>query len=183
MKVRDRQKELTSLIKEKTDLDKALKEMEEDDKRIKLFKEWDETRVSWLDEMYDFTARFPDIKETTVLQFRAEPLAVQKAAKVKNVARITLKIQTADGKHVDDLQAAMHQDKRYHNVKKEIKGGAGALGFGRFAQTYEIRTDIEKRPPGEYVRKLTVPVPPKPGRGRDSGDDYGMAGGFGGADQ
>jgi hypothetical protein len=187
LKVQQKQKELTSLIKEKNDLDKQSKELEEDEKRIKLFKEWDETRVSWLDEMYDFTARFPDIKETTVLQFRAEPLAVQKGAKVKNVARMTLKIQTADGKHVDALQAAMHADKRYHNVKKDIKGGTGALGFSRFAQTYEIRTDIEKRPTSEYLRRLTVPVPAKPSRPGD-GEDYGegFRGGFpamGGTDQ
>jgi hypothetical protein len=82
---------------------------------------------------------------------------------------------------VDNLLSAMHQDKRYHNVKKDIKGGAGALGFGRFAQTYEIRTDIEKRPTSEYIRRLTVPVPPKPSK--YGGDDYGMGGGFGGADQ
>jgi hypothetical protein len=74
----------------------------------------------------------------------------------------------------------MKQDKRYHNVVKNIKGGAGALGFGRFAQTYEIWTAIEKRPTSEYVRKLTVPPPPRPGRGRDDGGDYGdgMRGGF-----
>jgi hypothetical protein len=179
VKVQQKQRELTALVKEKNELEKLSKDMEEDEKRIKLFKEWDETRVSWLDEMYDFTARFPDIKETAVMSLRADPLAVQKGAKVKNVARITLKLQTANAKHIDDLQAAMHQDKRYHNVKKEIKGGAGALGFGRFAQTYEIRTDIEKRPTSEYVRKLTVPIPPKPSKGRDDESaDYGFRGGF-----
>ncbi|HKB01022.1 MAG TPA: pilus assembly protein PilM [Gemmataceae bacterium] len=180
MKVQARQTELTKLVKEKNELEKLSKEMEEDEKRIRLFKEWDETRVSWLDEMYDLTHRFPDIKETGVTQLRADSLAVQKGAKVKLVARIFLKIQTADGRHVDELQAAMKQDKRYHNVVKNIKGGAGALGFGRFAQTYEIRTDIEKRPTSEYVRKLTVPAPPRPGRGRDDGGDYGdgMRGGF-----
>lgn len=177
IKVQQKQKELTALIKEKTELEKQSKEMEEDEKRIKLFKEWDETRVSWLDEMYDFTYRLPDIRETTVLQFRTEPLAVDKRLKVRNVARMILKIQTADGHHVDNLLAAMHHDKRYNNVKKEIKGGAGGGMFSRFGQTYEIRTDIEKRPTSEYVRRLTVPVPPKPGKGRD-GEDYGMGGGF-----
>ena len=32
-----------------------------------------------------------------------------------------------------------------------------------------------------YIRKLTVPVPPKPSK--YGGEDYGMGGGFGGADQ
>jgi hypothetical protein len=180
MKVQERQKTLTALVKDKNDLDKILKELEEDKKRIALFKEWDDTRVSWLDEMYDLAARFPDIRETNVTQFRAEPLPVQKGARVKHVARIFLKIQTADGRHVDALQQAMRADKRYHNVKKDIKGGAGALGFGRFGQTYEIRTDIEKRPAGEYVRKLTVPVPNRPGRGSDEEGDFGsgIGGGF-----
>jgi hypothetical protein len=138
--------------------------------------------MSWLDEMYDLTHRFPDVREATVTQFRADPLPVQKGARVKHVAKIFLKVQTRDGKHVDALQSAMYADKRYHNVKKEIKGGAGALGFGRFTQSYEIRTDIEKRPPGEYARRLAVPVPDRPARGGDEPGEFGsgFGGGFGG---
>ena len=66
--------------------------------------------MSWLDEMYDLAARFPDIREAHVTQFRADPLPVQKGARVKLVGRIFLKMQTADSRHVDALQSAMHAE-------------------------------------------------------------------------
>jgi Type IV pilus assembly protein PilM len=178
MKVQQRQTELTKLVREKTELDKQLKDLDQDKKRIAFLKDWDDGRVSWLDELYDLAARFPDTRETHITQFRGDPLSVAKGAR-KQVAHIFLKIQTSDGRNVDALQAAMHADKRYLNLKKEIKGGAGGFGFGRFGQTYEIRADIEKRPPTEYTRKLAVPVPTRPARGDEGGDvGSGMGGGF-----
>jgi hypothetical protein len=171
MKVQERQRELSALIREKTDREKLLKELDEDKKRIGFLKEWDDTRVSWLDEMYDLAARYPDIRETQVLQFKVEPLAIPKGARIKHVAKILLKLQTSNGQNVNELLRAMNADRRYHNVKKEIKGGAGGFAFGRF-QIYEIRTDIEKRPPHEYTRRLTTAAPPGAfrDRERDEGD-------------
>jgi hypothetical protein len=173
-----KQTEFAKLVKEKVELDQEMKKYEEDDKRIKAFKEWDDTRINWLEEFYDLTARFPDIDKARLEQFRAEPLAVQKGAKVKYVAKLTLKIQTDDDKLMNNLQSAITADKRYHNLKKDIKSTTG--GFrGGFSQTYELRADIERRPANEYVRKLTAKVPSRPARGRDD-DEGGGFGPFGG---
>ena len=180
-KVNEKQADYARLVKEKVDLDKELKDFEEDDKRIKALKEWDETRVNWLDEMYDLTARFPDIKNAQLDLFRAEPLAVQKGAKQKNVARLTLKVATDDAALMNALEGAMKADKRYHNLNKNIKSNTG--GFrGGFSQTYELKAEIERRPANEYTRKLTADIPAKPGRGRGGSDDGGSDGGgnFGG---
>ena len=57
-----------------------------------------------------------------------------------------LKVQTESGKFMDALQAALTADKRYHNIRKDIKGGAGTGAPSRFNQSYEVRADIEKRP-------------------------------------
>jgi hypothetical protein len=174
-----KQAQFAKLVKEKVDLDQEMKKYEEDDKRIKAFKEWDGTRIDWLDEMYDLAARFPDIDRARLEQLRAEPLAVQKGSKQKYVARIYLKVQTNDDKLMNNLQSAMTADKKYHNLKKDIKATTG--GFrGGFRQTYELRADIERRPASDYVRKLTAKVPPRPARGRDD-EDGGGFGPFGGA--
>lgn len=179
VRLMSKQTEFTRLVKEKTELEKDLKTMEEDEKRVKAFKDWDDTRVNWLEEMYDLAARFPDIEKARVEQFRAEPLAVQKGSKQKYVARIFIKIQTDDDKLMNTLQGAMAADKRYHNIKKDIKSTSG--GFrGMFSQTYELRADIERRPSSEYTRKLTAKVPTRPARGADDeGGGFG-GGGFGG---
>jgi len=182
VRLMNKQAEFARLVKNKVDLDKDLKTLEEDDKRIKALKEWDETRVNWLEEFYDTTARFPDINNARLEQFRAEPLAVQKGAKQKYVARMYMKIQTDDDKLMNALQGAMTADKKYHNLKKDIKSTTG--GFrGGFSQTYELRADIERRPSNEYVRKLAASAPPRPARGKDDSDSgfgNGFMGGFGG---
>jgi len=183
VRLMSKQTEFAKLVKEKVELDQEMKKYEEDDKRIKAFKEWDDTRVNWLDEVYDLTARFPDIDRARLEQFRAEPLPVQKGSKQKYVARVYLKVQTDDDKLMNNLQGAMTADKKYHNLKKDIKAAAG--GFrGGFSQTYELRADIERRPASEYVRKLTAKVPARPARGRDDEDGSGFGpfggGGFGG---
>ena len=188
IKVQERQKKLTELVSKKTGYEQDLKVLAEDDKRIKAFKEWDDSRINWLDEMYDLAARFPDVSKIQLEQFRAEPLALQKNVKGKqNVAKIFLKVRTEDGRYMDGLQAALIGDRKYHKVKKDIKA---ATGFrGGFSQAYELSAEIEKRPPNEYVRRLTVPIPPRPVR-EDGGDQQfggGIGGGgfgaFGGPDQ
>jgi Tfp pilus assembly PilM family ATPase len=182
IKVQEKQKQLAALVKEKNDLEKMKKELDEDEKRIKIFKEWDDTRINWLDELYDLAARFPDITGTRIEQFRVEALTPQKGAKVKHVAKMFLKVATEAGKNMDALQMALSADKRYHNIRKDIKGGGSSLT--RLNQLYELRADIEKRPPSEYTRKLAASAPPKPSRGKadfsDEGGGEGPGMGFGG---
>jgi Tfp pilus assembly PilM family ATPase len=177
IKVQEKQTQLTKLVKEKNDLDKMRKELEEDEKRIKVFNDWEATRINWLDELYDLAARFPSIEGTRIEQFRIEPIAQQKGAKIKYVARIVLKVATEAAEHMDKLQMALSADKRYHNIRKETKGGTSSLN-SRMNKIYELRADVEKRPPSEYTRKLAASVPPKPTRGKDGGTDDDSGGGF-----
>jgi Tfp pilus assembly PilM family ATPase len=178
MKVKAKDATYAKLTAEKVDLEKTMKDYEEDDKRIKALKEWDESRINWLDEIYDLTARFPDIKNARLEQFRAEPLTVQKGAKTKYVARITLKVATNDPNLMNNLQNGMNADKKYHNINKQIKPTTGLSGG--FTQTYEVRADIERRPANEYVRKLTATAPSKPSKLSDTGSGSDLEGGFGG---
>ena len=179
MRVQAKQKELTALIAKKTDYEKELKLLDEDKKRVTALKDWDDSRINWLDEMYDLAQRCPDISKIRVDEFRAEPLALQKNVKGKqNVARISLKVQTADPTFMDSLQAEIQKDKRYHHLRRETRPVQGFRGG--FGHAFTLRAEIEKRPANEYVRKLTAPVPPRPPRvGDDAGDSpfEGMRGG------
>lgn len=188
IRLMDRQREFAKLVREKIELEQDMKKLEEDQKRMAAFKQWDETRVNWLDELYDLTARFPDIDKARLEQFRAEPLAVQKGSKQQTVARIDLKIQTSDDKLMNALQGAMRADNRYRNLKVDIKSGGGFRGG--FSQSYELRAEVERRPASDYIRKLTATAPARPGRGEDPdggsggfGNFGGFGGGFGGPGQ
>jgi len=171
IQVEKKQTRLTALVTEKTDLEKQFKEMEEDEKRIKIYKEWDTQRVNWLDEMFDLASRFPDINGARLEHFRGEPYAVPKAAKNAKVdrnlpvlvAKLYLKIQTESGKLIDEFQSALQADKKYHHLARQTKGGATA-GSGRFTQSYELIALLERRPASEYVRTLAATAPPKPSR-------------------
>jgi Tfp pilus assembly PilM family ATPase len=183
IKVQQKQTKLTTLVKEKNELEKLRKEMEEDEKRIKALKEWDDTRVNWLDQIYDVAAMVPDNNAMRFEQFRGEPLPpASKTAKVKNVARIFMKIQTEPGRYMDNFRSALSSEKKYANIVPTVKGGVATASAGKLTQAYELRADIEKRPSSEFVRKLAASVPPKPGRGSgESGEDGGYGGGgFGG---
>jgi hypothetical protein len=176
--VQEKQKELVTLVK-KERLEKLKKEMEEDEKRVKAFQEWDDTRVNGSTRCTIWRA-IPFTDKTRLEQFRAEPLTPQKNAKIKYVARLFLKVSTDDGRQMDALQSAIQADKKYHNVVRQTKGGVVA-GSKSFSQSYELRTDIEKRPTNEYIRKLTAAVPPKPGKGKeDTGDEFDEAPATGG---
>ncbi|MSR52525.1 MAG: hypothetical protein EXS09_04460 [Gemmataceae bacterium] len=171
IQVEKKQARLTELVKEKSALDKEVKELEEDAKRIKIYKEWDTQRVNWLDEIYDLAARFPDINGARLEQFRGEPYAMPKAAKNvkvdKNlpvlVAKMFLKIQTESGKLMDEFQTALQADKKYHHLARQTKGGATA-GSSRFTHSYELIALVERRPASEYTRTLSASVPAKPSR-------------------
>jgi Tfp pilus assembly PilM family ATPase len=181
MRVQQKQARLVTLVKEKNELEKQRKEMEEDEKRIKALKDWDDTRVNWLDQMYDVAAMVPDHNSMRFEQFRGEPLTLSKNAKVKNVARMFLKIQTEPGNIMDAFRAALSSEKRYANIVPTVKGGVATASAGKLTQSYELRADIEKRPSSEFTRKLAASVPPKPGRRGDSAEDGGFGGGgFGG---
>lgn len=183
MRVQAKTTELTKLVKQKNDLDKLLKEMEEDKKRMAALKEWDDSRINWLDEMYDLAYAFPDISKIHLEQFRVDPIALQKNVKGKqNVAKMTLKIQTEDAKYMDALQVAITRDKSFHKVAKNIKPTPGGIRGGFLA--YEVTAEVEKRPANEYTRKLNASPPAKKARKGDAGDfGFDNFGGFGGPGQ
>lgn len=182
MNVLDRENEVIRLVKKKNDTEKLLKEMEVDEKRIKAVREWDDKRINWLDEMYDMADRFPDIKATRLEQFRGDAREPEKGSKVKYVGRIVLKVQTSADKAFNNLQSVMISDSKYHDIVPQTRGGVG----GRLAnnmQLYELKAELERRKPSEYVRKMTEPASRKPDkRGNEENPRGGMpvGGGFGG---
>ena len=174
-----RDTEIARLMKNKSEAEKTLKEFEVEEKRMKAIRDWDDKRVNWLDELYDMSDRFPDIKSTRLEQFRGDAREPEKGAKVKYVGRIVLKVQTSADKAFNNLQSVMTSDQKYHDIVPQTRGGVG----GRLAnnmQLYELKAELERRKPAEYVRKMTEPATRKPDkRGAEADNPRGM-GGFGG---
>jgi len=187
--VTQKEAEVATLMRERDEADKNLKDLDVDSKRIAAVKAWDEKRVNWLDELYDMTDRFPSTKTTRVEQFRGEAREPEKGAKVKNVGRLVMKVQTSAEGAFGGLQSGLHSDGKYHDIVPQTRGGVGSrFPGGTPMQAYELRADLERRPPNQYVRKMAEPPAKKPDRrGGGDGEDspkpaFGGAG-FGGPGQ
>lgn len=177
MKLRAKDSELRRAMQLRTELETEVSNLEKDRKRIAAFNEWNDQRINWLDELYDFTYEFPDIKAsaTRLEQFRGEPRQPEKNSKIKLVGRVIVKVSTDSAPAFAGLQANLRGDKHYHGI---VPTNKGAGGIGTRLQAYELRAEIERRPPNEFIRVLEAKVPSKPRRGKE--DSEGGGGNFGG---
>jgi len=186
--VNQRSSTLTALRNQKSGLDDDIKKLDDSVKRVKAVKDWEAKGISWLDELYDLTARFPDLTKAEVVQLIAKPIEQAKNSKNKHTAEMELTMYAGSGKVVDDLSVDMSHDSRYYLVfPKQSKGSAGTFASSRKSEQYLFRAQIEPREPNKYTLKLQTP-PPAESKGKRTAAEQprenGMAGGvgtFGGA--
>lgn len=140
------------------DLDRLKATLEEDARRARAIKEWHDSSIVWLDEVYDLTHRFPDPDTSRVRlsQLTADVVDRGPGAKEKKVARMSLKGVTGDDhKPVDHLVSRLVQDGHYHPDPKKIERNSGPDARLGFTQMFTIqRIDVTKRLPKDYVLKM-----------------------------
>jgi hypothetical protein len=119
------------------------------------YKDWEQSTVPWLDEMYDLTARFPFKQGFRVNEFGASTTGSKKNAKDGFVGRITLKgitPKTQDPKFtVYALQTALASD-------SHLRPGIDGITKGT---DYSMKIDIAKQDVKRYDTHLVVPPRPK----------------------
>src|SRR5207253_2653791 len=90
------------LALQKTGLETRLKDLEEDNLRIKALDGWTKASVNWLDEFYDLADLWPDTDQIRLTQLNAEPIT--RAVKDTHVAKLLLKgIALADPQPINTL--------------------------------------------------------------------------------
>jgi hypothetical protein len=158
-------------------LDSQLKSMADDDARYKAVEEWRRYEVSWLDELYDLTAVFPDPSRIRLKEFSADPQDKSKT----HVANITL--TGATDRTGDSLATRLVNDlsREPFYVVRKTEHKRNTSGDDRFFFPNEFRygLEIKKRTPADYRRTLRVEPP------RAEQPDFGAGmfdGGFGGFD-
>lgn len=150
---------LEALYIEKSNLERQVAMFEEDAKKIKALEEWRASEIDWLNELYDLTDRFPDPNTMRLVGLVADPLT--RTAKGKHVARMTLTvITTNDTEPVNVLMSKLVEDGHYRVSGKTPSRNAG-VERQLFTQQFVVPVDVEKIPPGKYVRQLSV-APPQP---------------------
>ena len=166
-----------------------------DRKRLAAADEFTGREVVWLDELYDLAARFPDVGKMRVTtldgaalpapsekdrakeeqQLKANP-QLAKTAPPRPVGKLRLTVGTDNADLPGRLVSSFKADGRYYVGTRVtgggLVGGPGARASG--AQQYVIDTQLTRRAPDGYTRRLDVPPPESPA----APADFGFGGGF-----
>lgn len=157
----------------KTDIDGELQKSELDAKRLAAADEFTNREVVWLDELYDLSDRFPDIKKIRAIEIEGSAVAppakttakagtpaIQPKTPVKQaVGQLRVVVSTEDPALVDRLIDGLNRDKFYSSTSKST---AGLSAGSSRSQQFTVTTQIVHRSPAEYLRRLVVAPPPKP---------------------
>jgi hypothetical protein len=166
-RVAAKDREIAQLQADKNDLDDALLKLDQDERRINAVDYWLKSEVVWLDELYDLTARFPDINKLRLTELAADPLPVPAPAPgareqpARPAARIKLKgLGTEDDKPLSTLMRELVKDTNRVDPKKVSPNTTGT-GRGQFRQQWSTMYDVTHQPPEKHSRKFTATPPPR----------------------
>ena len=129
-------RELTILNQTKTDLERDLVTLDQDDRRFKAVKEWQDSEVVWLDELYDLTASVPNIDKMRVTHLTANPIAAAgtQGKTGKYAARVEIKgLLTDDRKPLTALTRELDME-GYHRVEAPSVGQNQSGGIEEWVQ-------------------------------------------------
>jgi hypothetical protein len=154
--IADKKDQIRQLTAQKQELEFQLKKLEPDEKDIKGIREWDQMTVSWLDELYDLTARFPYLQNLRITHLTAGPVPKKSgkdAAKDPYVGRITLSgvVPPEDSALVNTLIETINRDTHVRATHGRLK-----------PPDFSLQLDIAKQPPSRYVERLVPPAAPRP---------------------
>lgn len=155
-------RELSRLRMDLNDLTDRIAKVDPDAKRWDELKKWLDTEVVWLDELYDLTARAPDVAKLRVIQLSADPLALPATADPRrkpHVARITVEgIANEESQTLNQFTREFVKDGTYKVETPVIKPNT-LFDRRQFAQQFTAKFELEKRPPTSYTRQLAATAP------------------------
>jgi hypothetical protein len=143
---------IAELTKQKQDAEDLYKRMAQDRLDIEGLKEWEQTTVSWLDEFYDLTARFPHQVGFRLKDITAAPPA-KRGPKEKTIAQVSFTVLARQEQvpFINQLIDAINADPHL----KATRPQSTALGNG--LQQDVIKVDIAHRPPHKHTARFKPP--------------------------
>jgi hypothetical protein len=155
-------REVARLRLELGDLTDRVAKVDPDARRWDELKKWLDTEVIWLDELYDLTARAPDVSKLRVIQLSADPLALPATADPRRkpyVGRLTVDgIANEESQTLNQFTREFVKDGTYKVETPLIKPNT-LMDRRQFAQQFTAKFELEKRPPASYNRRLTAAAP------------------------
>jgi len=168
--VHEAQRDIVQLQRRKQDLENEVKLLEPDARRLEAVRKWQARGVNWLDELYDWSDRFPHGKGVHATQFLATAIPPDsKTGKQTHQAKVEVKFKAPDNQAATQLYSELHygEAKYYAGVRQTTIAPNS---------DYAISAQVNARPPQEYTRapeKFTppdrrgYPPPPSPKEGKE----------------
>jgi hypothetical protein len=146
---------IQELTLEKEQLDQDWTKFEQVRADVNGLKDWEQTSVSWIDELYDIAARFPHEQGLRISQVSAAPLARKASAvgpKDKYVGVETLHgvMQPDQDKLVSRFMNELRKDPHLRVTSPDFRGNE-----------FTVRIEVAAQPGSAYTQKLEVPPQPK----------------------
>jgi hypothetical protein len=148
----DRQAKIGELTAQKNDNEERFKKLIQDRLDNEALRDWEDTSVSWLDEVYDLAARFPHEVGFRVKDFVAGPIS-KRSPKDPYVAQATFTIvaKLNQDAQVAKLLTSINADKHLQASR------AGSRDLGNGNQEIQIKVDFAKQRPDRYTTVLVRP--------------------------
>jgi hypothetical protein len=155
---------LDELAKEKAAIEQILDDFKQERADTEAYRDWDSANISWLDELYDLTARHPHEVGFRVHTFNASTagtLGAKKGAKDAFVGKVLLSGLSPGGKTSPEERLMKELTKDPH-----LRPTLNSIGLGE--RDYKMTIDIAKLDPKKYepilkgpFQKMIAVEPPK----------------------
>jgi Tfp pilus assembly PilM family ATPase len=166
-----KQREVDRLGKQLKGLDDDLVMLDQDERRIAAVDQWQKSEIVWLEEIYNLTARWPDVAKLRLSELSAEPLQLPPSQPgrpidaSKPVAIVKLRGLSTDDGPLSTLMRELVKDAARVNAK-QISPNTTGTSRRQFAQQWSTSYQLAHDTPN---RKPFVAQAPDRGRNRNRG--------------
>ena len=164
-------REIRDLQEARSQLDRDLVLLDQDDRRFKAVKDWQDSEVVWLDELYDLTAATPNIDQHAVHAHRGQPdRDCRQRGQEQQVRRAGRAQGAGDRRHqAADRRSRANSTWMASTGSRRRRRSPNTGGNRRqFLQQWSTKFDVEKRldpadkrAASRYDRKFTATPPPR----------------------
>lgn len=146
---------IAALTERKNEAESNYRKLGQEKLDVDALKEWEDTTISWLDELHDLSARFPHQIGFRVKNLTAQP--IKRTGKEPYVAQITFSgiAKTDHDQYIHQLIDSLNGDKHLRATPQRTLNAPGGN------QEFHVKVDIAKQPAHRYVTALTIPPRPK----------------------
>ncbi len=149
--------EIARLGAEKAGIEKLLADNAQERADLDAYKEWEQTTIPWLDELYDLTARYPWEQGFRVNQFSAQTTGTKKNAKDNFIGVMNLTMyQPGNANYVKTLQQTISSQDSHLRASFT---GPRVLPGANAPWEYKMKIEVAKQKAEKYESRLVVPPP------------------------